>query len=118
MKIFFVTLLICLQTILLSDVFAQSNECANQLSYKITEVQDGSFQIEVELVKNSSSNFSLELFNLTDSQKLVSEKSINEAQNIIIFRNLNVKHVFLIQAKSTDCKFTLGGMDGIKVENK
>ena len=118
MKIYLLGLIICLQALLMDNAIAQTSDCADQVSFKVVEGEESVFEIEIKLKENSQEDFSLELYNLTDGQKLVDKKPINNSSNIISFRNLNADHVYLIQAKGEKCTFTLGGLNGIKVENK
>ncbi len=92
--------------------------CDNVFDYEISETSNTEFNI---LINNSSNdNFTFKLFSISEGVDLVTEISSENFNEKIEFEGLDKNNVYLVQVYgiSSDCRFTIGGMKGIKYENK
>lgn len=105
------------------SVFSQTSPtknliCENVFSYEISESSGNNFDLTVS--KSSNDDFTFKLFSIKEGAELISEiRSDNSSQNIE-FKGLDKNDYYLVQVYGihNDCRFTIGGMEGIKYENK
>jgi len=92
--------------------------CDDVFDYEISENSTSEFNISI--TKSTMDNFNFKLFSIDRKEKLVDELRSNSSSNSIEFKNLNKDNVYLIQVYgiNNDCRFTIGGMEGIKFENR
>lgn len=96
----------------------KSPVCDNVFDYEISETSNSEFNILISI--SSNDNFTFKLFSIGGEVSLVNEISSENSNKKIEFDGLDKDKVYLVQVYgiSNDCLFTIGGMEGIKYENK
>ncbi|MBK6264501.1 hypothetical protein JKA74_05580 [Marivirga sp. S37H4] len=111
------TLLLVLIAILLpvTSSYAQVQPCNEEFSYQIGQDELG----ETLLVeKTSNKKYKYKLFAISTETRLIEELEDNIMNDKILFSGLKQDEIYLVQISGDDgCLFTLGGMEGIKIDN-
>jgi len=105
------------------SLFSQSSParnliCEDVFSYEVSESSEKKFDLKIS--KSSNEDFNFKLFSINEGTELISEIRSNNSNQSIRFEDLDKNDFYLIQVYGlqNDCRFTIGGMDGIKYENK
>jgi hypothetical protein len=117
------TLLFVFAFLISLSVFSQATPtknliCENVFSYEVTERSDNNFDLTIS--KSSNDNFNFKLFSIKEGTELISEIRSDNSSQSIEFKGLDKNNFYLVQVYGldNDCRFTIGGMEGIKYENK
>ncbi|MGM0582837.1 MAG: hypothetical protein ACQETL_19330 [Bacteroidota bacterium] len=100
------------------DSPAKSPVCDNVFNYEISENSNTDFNVIV--TKSSNDDFTFKLYSISGEVKLINEITSDDSNQKIEFDGLDKDKIYLIQVYGTknNCRFTIGGMEGIKYENK
>lgn len=99
----------------LSSSFAQANVCDEEFSYRV-EKSESTVKLIVEKKTNTIYNY--QLFLIGSNTALIEERENELSSKIIEFSGLKEGEVYLVQVSGRDgCKFTIGGMEGIVIDN-
>jgi hypothetical protein len=92
--------------------------CADVFDYEILNGSDEMFTISI--TKSTTDDFTLKLFSIDGKESFIKEIITSSSSKSFEFKNLNRDNVYLIQVYGMrdDCRFTIGGIEGIKYENK
>jgi len=96
----------------------KNSVCDDVFNYEMSENSTSEFNISI--TKSTMDNFNFKLFSIDRKEKLIDELRSNSSSNSVEFKNLNKDNIYLIQVYgiNNDCRFTIGGIEGIKFENR
>ena len=110
------TLLLLLSVSLMAN--GQTAVCQDDFSYELKSVDSNTFLFQFS--GDLKGSYELKLYDVSKKETLVGAKTFSSSSKGVVFSSLNKNSIYLIQAISKDsgCRFTIGGMEGIKFENK
>jgi len=96
---------------------AQTVVCNEDFSYQLESISETSFSLVLN--ETFTSAYKFQLYTVSSKTELLSEKQVQGSNEKVIYDDLLKNEIYLIQvtAVSGECRFTIGGIEGIKFVN-